>query len=158
LDRGLAFSQGYGMTEAAPGTLYLDRGMVTSKIGSAGVPHFFTDVRVVLPDGADAGVGERGEVLVSGPNVVGGYWRQPAATAAGFTEDGRWFRSGDIAELDADGYVYIRDRVKDVIISGGENIYPAEVESALLEHPAVADCAVIGVPDEKWGEVGRAIV
>ncbi len=159
LDRGLAFVQGYGMTETAPGVLCLDRetSAGATKVRSAGVPHFFTDVRVVAPDGTDAAPGERGEILVRGPNVMPGYWRQPEATAAAFT-DGDWFRSGDVAVLDEDGYAYIVDRLKDVIISGGENIYPAEVENALYGHPDVAECAVIGVPDAIWGEVGRAIV
>ncbi len=157
LARGLAFSQGYGMTEASPGVLYLDRAMASVKVGSAGVPHFFTDVRIVTPDDADAEPGDRGELLVSGPNVMSGYWGQPDATAAAFA-DGEWFRSGDIAEVDDDGYYSIVDRVKDMILSGGENIYPAEVEAVLREHPAVADCALIGIPDPRWGEVGRAVV
>jgi fatty-acyl-CoA synthase len=157
LERGLTFIQGYGMTEAAPGTLLLDRAEVAAKAGSAGVPHFFTDVRVVRPDLTDCEPGEKGEVIVQGPNVMAGYWGHPDATAAVFLE-GRWFRSGDVAILDDDGYAYIVDRIKDVIISGGENIYPAEVENALLGHPDVADAAVVGVPDERWGEVGLAFV
>lgn len=156
LERGLAFVQGYGMTEASAGTLLLDRAQALTKAGSAGVPHFFTDVRVTRPDGTDAAPGERGEVVVRGPNVMAGYWGRPEATAEVFTDD--WFHSGDVAVTDEDGYVYIVDRLKDVIISGGENIYPAEVENALTGHPAVADAAVIGVADEKWGEVGRAFV
>ena len=100
----------------------------------------------------------QGEVLVSGPNVMQGYWGRPEATADAFTADGQWFRSGDVAVTDEDGYVYLVDRIKDMIISGGENIYPAEVENAIAEHPAVADCGVFGVPDEKWGETGRAVV
>jgi fatty-acyl-CoA synthase len=156
LDRGLAFSQGYGMTEAAPGVLYLDRGAAARKAGTAGVPHFFSDVRLVSPDGRDVAVGDPGEVLVSGPNVFDGYWRRPQERAHAF--DGEWFRSGDIATVDDEGYVTIVDRLKDMIISGGENIYPAEVERVLAAHPAVQDCAVIGVPDPRWGEVPRAIV
>jgi fatty-acyl-CoA synthase len=157
LGRGLSFVQGYGMTETAPGALLVDRSMAHHKVGSAGVPHFFTDVRVVRPDLSDVGVNEPGEVLVSGPNVMPGYWNRPAETGGAFAEDGS-FRSGDIAILDKDGYAYIVDRAKDVIISGGENIYPAEVENVLYRHPDVAECAVIGVPDETWGEVGRAVV
>jgi acyl-CoA synthetase (AMP-forming)/AMP-acid ligase II len=155
LDRGLAFVQGYGMTEAAAGTLLLDRAQALTKAGSAGVPHFFTDVRVTRPDGTDTAPDERGEVVVRGPNVMAGYWGLPDADA--FGADG-WFHTGDVAVTDEDGYVYIVDRLKDVIISGGENIYPAEVERELVAHPAVADVAVIGVPDDKWGEVGRAVV
>jgi fatty-acyl-CoA synthase len=157
LDRGLAFVQGYGMTEAAPGVLLLDRRDVHEHAGSAGVPQFFTDVRLVTADGEPAGVGEPGEVLVSGPNVTPGYWHRPEDSRAAF-RDGSWFRSGDIATVDDDGYIRLVDRLKDMIISGGENIYPAEVEDALLEHPDIAECAVFGVPDEKWGEVGRAVV
>jgi fatty-acyl-CoA synthase len=157
LDRGLSFIQGYGMTETSPGALLIDSESVESKAGSAGVPHFFTDVRIVRPDLTPADAGERGEIVVAGPNVMRGYWNQPQATARALA-DGRWLRSGDVAVADEDGYVFVVDRVKDVIISGGENVYPAEVENVLCGHPAVAECGVIGVPDEKWGEVGRAVV
>jgi fatty-acyl-CoA synthase len=156
LDRGVPFLQGYGMTETAPGALFLGAGRAADKAGTAGVPSFFTDVRVVRPDGTDAAPGEKGEVVVAGPNVMLGYWNRPDATAE--VMDGEWFRSGDVAVVDDEGYVTIVDRMKDMIISGGENIYPAEVEDALYSHPGVAECAVIGVPDERWGEVGRAIV
>ncbi|MFJ5710634.1 long-chain fatty acid--CoA ligase [Streptomyces sp. NPDC093105] len=157
LERGLAFVQGYGMTEAAPGALILDRADSARRAGTAGVPHFFTDVRVLREDGSEAAPGEKGEVVVAGPNVTPGYWNLPEATAAAFRDGGR-FRSGDVATVDADGYVTLVDRLKDMIISGGENIYPAEVEEALLRHPDVAEAAVIGVPDARWGEVGRAVV
>lgn len=155
--RGLVFCQGYGMTETAPGATFLEAGESARKVGSAGVAVFFGDVRVVRADVTDAAAGEPGEVLVKGPNVSPGYWRNPEATAAALTEDG-WFRSGDVAKLDAEGHLYIVDRVKDMFISGGENVYPAEVESVIFEHPAVAEVAVVGVADEKWGEVGRAFV
>jgi fatty-acyl-CoA synthase len=147
--RGLTFLQGYGMTEAAPGVLFLGP-EAADRVGSAGKPSFFTDVRM---DGA----AEPGEILVHGPNVMKGYWARADATLDAFGEHG-WFRSGDAAVTDDDGFFYIVDRIKDLIISGGENIYPAEVESVLYEHPAVAECAVIGVSDEAWGEVGKAIV
>ncbi|GAB3576644.1 long-chain fatty acid--CoA ligase [Amycolatopsis endophytica] len=156
LDRGLAFVQGYGMTEAAPGVLFLDRAHAGEKVGSAGVPSFFTDVRVVGPGGEPVPAGEEGEIVVSGPNVMTGYWNRPDATAD-VLRDG-WFHSGDVATVDDDGYYHVVDRLKDMIISGGENIYPAEVENELYAHPAVRACAVIGVPDRKWGEVGKAIV
>lgn len=155
-ERGLTFLQGYGMTEAAPGTLFLDAEHAVTKAGSAGVPHFFSDVRVVRPDLSPAGVGETGEVVVRGPHVMPGYWGLPEATAASFTDG--WFRTGDAARTDEDGYVYIVDRIKDMIISGGENVYPAEIEDLLLAHPDVVECAVIGVPDDRWGEVPRAVV
>ncbi|WP_225848652.1 long-chain fatty acid--CoA ligase [Streptomyces sp. HPF1205] len=154
--RGLTFLQGYGMTEAAPGTLFLDAEHSVSKAGSAGVPHFFSDVRVLGPDGLPAAVGEVGEVVVRGPHVGPGYWGLPEETAAAF-RDG-WFHSGDAARVDADGYITIADRIKDMYISGGENVYPAEVEHAILALPGVAECAVIGVPDARWGETGRAFV
>jgi fatty-acyl-CoA synthase len=144
------------MTETAPGALFLPAEHVVDKAGTAGVSSFFTDVRVVRPDGGDVAPGEKGEVVVAGPNVMLGYWNRPDATAESM--DGEWFRSGDVAVVDDDGYVTIVDRMKDVIISGGENVYPAEVEDAIYSHPGVAECAVIGVPDERWGEVGRAIV
>ncbi|MEU1283171.1 long-chain fatty acid--CoA ligase [Kitasatospora sp. NPDC005856] len=154
--RGLTFCQGYGMTEAAPGVLFLDAEHAVAKAGSAGVPHFFTDVRVLGPEGREARAGELGEIVVRGPNVSPGYWGLPDASTAAFTDG--WFRSGDAARTDADGFVTIADRIKDMYISGGENVYPAEVEDALLALPGVAECAVIGVPDAKWGEVGRALV
>ncbi|MFJ2609100.1 long-chain fatty acid--CoA ligase [Streptomyces sp. NPDC091279] len=155
-ERGLTFLQGYGMTEAAPGTLFLDADHAVSKAGSAGVPHFFSDVRVVRPDLTAVDVGETGEVVVRGPHVMPGYWGLPEETAASFTDG--WFRSGDAARVDADGYVYIVDRLKDMIISGGENIYPAEIEDLLLADPDIVECAVIGVPDATWGEVPRAVL
>jgi len=155
-ERGLTFLQGYGMTETSPGALFLSAEDSVRKAGTAGVPSFFTDVRVVTADGRDAAPGEPGEVIVQGPNVMLGYWNKPEATAEAL-RDG-WFHSGDIAVKDEEGYARIADRLKDMIISGGENIYPAEVEEVLYGHPAVAECAVIGVPDERWGEVGKAIV
>jgi fatty-acyl-CoA synthase len=156
-ERGLTFLQGYGMTEAAPGALFLDAAHAVAKAGSAGVPHFFTDVRVVAPGGLkEVPTGETGEVVVAGPHVMSGYWGLPEETERAFTDG--WFRTGDAARLDEDGYAYVVDRIKDVIISGGENVYPAEVEHALLADPDVVECAVIGVPDERWGETGRAII
>lgn len=155
-ERGLAFSQGYGMTEASPGVLFLDKSDASRKAGTAGVPHFFTDVRIVDPAGRDVPQGEKGEILVSGPNVMRGYWGLPDETAGVLAEG--WFHSGDVATEDEDGHVAVVDRIKDVIISGGENVYPAEVEAVLARHPDVAECAVVGVPDERWGQVGRAVV
>jgi fatty-acyl-CoA synthase len=156
LDRGIPFLQGYGMTETSPGALFLGAERSADKAGTAGVASFFTDVRVVRPDGGEVAPGEKGEVVVAGPNVMRGYWNRPDATAE--VMDGEWFRSGDVAVVDDDGYVTIVERMKDVIISGGENVYPAEVEDVIYSHPDVAECAVIGVADERWGEVGRAIV
>jgi fatty-acyl-CoA synthase len=151
-ERGLTFLQGYGMTEAAPGVLLLDREHAREKTGTAGRPHFFSDVRLA----------DSGEVLVRGPNVVDGYWRRPEESAEAFESgehaDRGWFRSGDVATVDDDGFHRIVDRVKDLYISGGENVSPAEVEGVLVGHPDVVDAAVIGVPDARWGETGHAWV
>ncbi|GGI04155.1 acyl-CoA synthetase [Egicoccus halophilus] len=155
--RGLTFMQGYGMTEASPGVLFLRAKDSLRKVGSAGAPCFFVDVDVVDTDGRSAAPGVAGEVVVQGPNVMRGYWNKPDATAAVLDEQG-WFRSGDAAVRDDEGHLAIVDRMKDMFISGGENVYPAEVENALYEHPAIAEVAVVGVPDERWGEVGRAYV
>lgn len=152
--RGLSFQQGYGMTETSPGVLLSDPG--SDPAGSAGVPSFFTDVRVADEDGSPVAPGEKGEIRISGPNVTPGYWGRPEDTARSFADG--WFRSGDAATVDERGHIRIVDRIKDVIISGGENVYPAEVEQALHEHPEVSLCAVIGVADERWGEVGKAVV
>ncbi|MGY2076640.1 acyl-CoA synthetase [Blastococcus sp. SYSU DS0828] len=156
LDRGVTMQQAYGMTEAAPGCTVLDSADAVRKVGSAGKPVFFTDVRIARPDGTDAAPDEVGEVLVRGPNVMAGYWQDPERTAEVLVDG--WYRTGDAGSVDAEGFLYIRDRYKDMIISGGENIYPAEVESALLELPGIVEAAVIGVPDDKWGEVGLAVL
>lgn len=153
--RGLAFTASYGMTETSPGATNLPAAKSREKAGSSGLPHFFTDVRVVDPVGQEVGPGEQGEILVSGPNVIKEYWNGPDAADA---FEGEWFRSGDMGHLDEDGYLFVSDRIKDMIISGGENVYPAEVEALILELPEVAAVAVIGVPDQKWGEVPHAVV
>lgn len=114
------------------------------------------DVRIVDREGRDLPPGERGELLIKGPGVTPGYWQRPDVTAASI-EDG-WLHSGDVAVRDADGYYTIVDRWKDMFISGGENVYPAEVENVIYQLPAVAEAAVIGVADDRWGEVGRAFV
>ncbi|GAA3861615.1 acyl-CoA synthetase [Streptomyces sedi] len=154
-ERGLAVRQGYGMTEAAPGVLLTGRDPGTGG-APGGVPHFFTDVRIVRPDRRPGEPGDIGELQVSGPNVMAGYWGAAGRSAACF--DGEWFRSGDAARGDARGRVRVVDRLGDVIVSGGENVYPAEVERVLLGHPEIADCVVTGVPDPLWGEVPRAVV
>lgn len=154
VERGLMIIQGYGLTESSPGATMLRAADGVRKLGSAGTACFFSDVRVVPTSDADD---RTGEVQVQGPNVSPGYWNQPEATRAALDEDG-WLRTGDVARVDDDGYLYIVDRLKDMFISGGENVYPAEVERALHTHPDVAECAVVGVPDPTWGEVGRAVV
>jgi fatty-acyl-CoA synthase len=156
-ERGLSFSQGYGMTETSPGATSLSPSMTRAKQGSVGLPHFFTDVRIAGPDGRAVPEGTVGEIEVAGPNVFLGYHGQPEATAAAFTADG-WFRSGDLGYVDAEGYLYISGRLKDMIISGGENVYPAEIEGYLSNIEGVTGAAVIGVPDARWGEVPWAIL
>jgi len=155
--RGLAFCQGYGMTETAPGATFLEARESREHLGSAGPPVFFADVRCVRPDLTPTEPGEPGEILVRGPNVTPGYWNDPPATAAAFV-DGAWFRSGDVATVDAEGHFRIVDRTTDMYISGGENVYPAEVEAVAVQLDAVANCAVVGVGDLRWGEVGAAYV
>lgn len=155
-DRGVGIFQGYGMTETSPGATMLREADSVRKLGTAGTACFFSDVRIVDPMGEPVAVGEPGEVLVQGPNVSPGYWNDDASTAAAFT--GEWIHSGDLAVIDDEGFVRIVDRLKDMYISGGENVYPAEVEAAIYTHTDVAECAVIGVPDAQWGEVGRAFV
>jgi fatty-acyl-CoA synthase len=145
--RGTAIVQGYGLTEAAPNVLCLPQEDAVRKLGFAGKPYPFVDVRLSAEQ----------ELQVRGPNVFPGYWRNPEATAQAFTAD-RWLRTGDVAECDDEGFYRIKGRLKEMYISGGENVYPAEVEAVLHEHPQVADTAVIGVPDERWGEVGIAFV
>ncbi len=156
LDRGVTVQQAYGMTESAPAGTVLDSADAVAKVGSAGKQQFFVDVRVVRPDGTECDPDEVGEVVLSGANVMAGYWEAPESTAE-VIRDG-WYHSGDAGSVDEDGYLYIRDRYKDMIISGGENVYPAEVESALRELPQVGEAAVIGVPHEHWGEVGLAVL
>lgn len=153
--RGLSFTGGYGMTETSPGATSLAPRYSRAKAGSAGLPHFFTDVRIADADGRVLPLGAVGEIQVRGRNVIEGYWQRPEDTADAFADDG-WFRSGDLGYLDEDGFLFISDRLKDMIISGGENVYPAEIERLILELDAVQGVAVIGVPDDRWGEVPNA--
>jgi fatty-acyl-CoA synthase len=156
-DRGVEIVQGYGLTEASPNVLCLPPEDAMRRLGWAGKPYPHVDVALADPaSGARIDGCGCGELLVRGPGVFAGYWRDPESTRAG-VRDG-WLHTADIAERDAEGFYRIRDRLQDMYISGGENVYPAEVEAALHEHPAVADAAVIGVRDERWGEVGVAIV
>jgi fatty-acyl-CoA synthase len=155
--RGIGFTSNYGMTETAPGATMLPVARSKDKAGSAGLPQFFTDVRIADPFGCLVAPGEVGEIQISGPNVISGYWNRPDANAESYA-DSSWFRSGDVGYQDDEGFLFVSDRLKDMIISGGENIYPAEVEAAIIELSAVGSVAVIGVEDDKWGEVPRAIV
>jgi fatty-acyl-CoA synthase len=152
---GIEVRQLYGLTENNTGSV-LGAEDAALKAGSCGKPFFHTRVRVVDDEGRDVEPGEKGEVLLHAPNTMKGYWNRPEDTAEAL-KDG-WLHTGDVATMDEDGYLYIMDRKKDMIISGGENIYPAEIEDALLRHPKVADVAVIGYPDEKWGEAVKAIM
>lgn len=155
-ERGVDFKMGYGLTEASGNNFWLPPEQVRSKKGAVGYPNFHIDMKTVREDGGDCGAGEPGELLIRGPNVFAGYWNDPAATAA-TVQDG-WLHTGDIAVRDADGCYTVLGRSKEMFISGGENVYPAEIESVLLSHPSVAGAAVVGVPHETWGEVGRAFV
>jgi fatty-acyl-CoA synthase len=155
-ERGVALQQGYGMTETSPAVLTLDKEDAARKAGSSGKPVLHTEVRIVRPDGTGADVGELGELWVKGPNVTPGYWNRPEANASSFTDG--WLHTGDATRVDEEGFYYIVDRWKDMYISGGENVYPAEVESVLHQLTAIAEAAIIGVPNEQWGEVGMAIV
>jgi fatty-acyl-CoA synthase len=157
LDRGVVLQQGYGMTEAAPGVFMALPHGATARPTSPGVPHFFTDVELLTSDGTHLAGPGQGELLVRGPHVFSGYWQRPEETQTVLSADG-WYHSGDVVRIDDDGWAQVVDRVKDVIISGGENIYPAEVEAAIAELADVIAAAVVAVPDPKWGEVGCAYV
>jgi fatty-acyl-CoA synthase len=150
-DRGVRIVQGYGLTEAAPNVLCLPPEEAAARIGWVGRPYPHVDVALLGAHGPG-----QGELLVRGPNVFAGYWRDPGATDEAFVDG--WLRTGDIAERDADGCYRIVGRVKDMYVSGGENVYPAEVESVIAAFPGVVEVAVVGVPDERWGEVGCAFV
>ena len=152
LARGLSMQQGYGLTETAPMVSFLAPEYALSKVGSSGKTPMFVEVKIVDSSGATIEApGVQGEILVRGPNVTPGYWNLPEATAQAIDGDG-WLRTGDAGFLDGEGFLTVSDRIKDMIITGGENVYPGEVESALMRHPAIAEVAVIGEPDEQWGE------
>lgn len=154
--QGALLQQGYGMTETSPLVLLLDKEDAVRKAGSAGKPVLNMETRVVGDDGTDAAPGTVGELWVKGPNITKGYWQQPEVTAASFTDG--WLHTGDAALIDDEGYYFIVDRWKDMYISGGENVYPAEVENVLYQNEAIAEAAVIGIADTRWGQVGRAVV
>lgn len=157
LDKGVVASNGYGMSEN--GTVIgvpLDPAIARRKLGSVGVPSPIMEVRLVGPDGRDVADGETGEIWLRSPAVTPGYWNQPEINAAAFSDG--WFRTGDAARRDADGFYFIIDRWKDMYITGGENVYPAEVEAVLLELKGVADAAVVGFADPRWGESGCAFL
>lgn len=159
---GIEFYQGYGMTEASPLATILSAqdhdpdGPLSGKLGSVGKPVYHCDLRVVDEAGNDRPTSETGEVIFRGPNVMKGYWNMPELTAQTL-RDG-WLHTGDVGYLDKDGYVFIVDRIKDMIVTGGENVYSSEVENIIHRHFAIKECAVIGIPDDKWGEAVHAIV
>jgi fatty-acyl-CoA synthase len=155
-DRGIPVLQTYGASETAGPATAVDLAHARAKAGSAGLPYFCTDVRVVNDAGREAAAGEIGEVQIRAAHVFSGYWRNSEATAAAFAGD--WLRTGDLGSRDDDGYLYLRGRASESIISGGENIYPAEVESVLEAHPAIAEVAVVGAAEPRWGEIVCAVV
>lgn len=154
--KGVAMRQGYGLTEVGVNCFSMTDEDAVNKMGSVGKPIFHSEMRLVDSECQDVPVGRTGELIIKGPHVCTGYWNNPDATAEAL-RDG-WFHTGDMARMDEDGYFYIAGRFKDMIISGGENVYAAEVEAVFREHACVADAALIGQPDEKWGEVGLMIV
>jgi acyl-CoA synthetase (AMP-forming)/AMP-acid ligase II len=150
------FADAYGLTETVSGDTFLDRDSIITKLGSVGRPCLHLELDIWDDDGRSVAPGERGEIVLRGPKVFAGYWRDPGATAKAFA--GGWFHTGDIGVRDEDGYLYIVDRLKDMIVSGGENIAGSEVERVLYEHEAVVEVAVVGRPDARWGEVPVAFV
>ena len=155
-DRGIPLRQGFGLTEVGPNCFSTPHTMVREKLGTVGVPIHHVEAKVVRADGSTCDPGEAGELLLRGPVVCGGYWNDAAASASSIVDG--WFRTGDVLSVDVDGYFTVRGRLKEMYISGGENVYPAEVEAALQAHPDVAVAAVVGVADARWGEVGRAFL
>jgi fatty-acyl-CoA synthase len=154
---GVVFKQGFGMTEFGPGAFSMGPEQAVRKAGSIGQPNYFVAARVVDEAGRPAPAETVGELVLKGPSLASGYFGDPQASRDALDAEG-WFHTGDLARVDADGFFYIVDRKKDMYISGGENVYPVEIEQALYQHPAVAQCAVVGVPDERWGEAGVAVV
>lgn len=154
--RGVTICNGFGMTECGPMVCLMDKANASKKLGSIGRPKMLTKLRIVDDQGNDQPPNTAGELLLAGANVTPGYYGNQEATDKAFTDG--WFLTGDVAKMDEDGFLYIVDRIKDMYISGGENVYPAEVEAAIDEHEDILETVVIGVPDEKWGEVGCAFI
>lgn len=154
--KGVPIRQGYGLTEVGPNVTSLNHQDAIRKAGSIGKPNFYYQTRLVDENGKEVGVNELGELVLSGPTVTPGYWKNPEATALTI-KDG-WFHTGDIMRRDEEGFLFVMDRIKNMYISGAENVYPAEIEYLLRNHPAIDAVAIIGVPDEKWGESGMAFV
>ena len=155
-EKGVAVRQGYGLTEFGPNVFSLNEEDAIRKIGSIGFPNFYIEIKIMNQD-QEAAPNEVGELWLKGPMCMLGYWNNPKATAETIVQDG-WLKTGDLVRRDEDGYVYVVGRMKEMYISGGENVYPAEVEKVLRSLPIVREAAVIGVEDSKWGEVGKAFV
>jgi len=155
-DKGVFIRQGYGLTEAGPNAYSLHHDDAIRKRGSIGFPNFYFDVKVVDEKGKELGCNEVGELLLRSPVITPGYWNKPEQTAKTIIDG--WFQTGDMVKYDEDGFFYVVDRKKNMFISGGENVYPADVERFLLTNEAIKEVAVIGVPDERWGEVGSAFI
>lgn len=154
-DHGARVCNGFGMTETGPTAFLSDPDHVLTKIGSVGKAQVMINVRIAGPDDRELPQGDTGEIQFQGPGLTPGYWHRPDETEKLYTADG-WLKSGDLGRMDEDGYCFVAGRIKEMYISGGENVYPAEVENILEAHPGIREAAVIGVPDEKWGEVGCA--
>lgn len=155
--KGVRVCNGYGMTETGPTAFIAAPEDALTKIGSVGKPQMLLEVRIADANGVAVAAGETGEIWMRGPGLTPGYWKRPEETAKAITKDG-WLKSGDIGRVDADGCYFVAGRIKEMYISGGENVYPAEIENVLARHPSVLEAAIVGVPDEKWGEVGHAFI
>lgn len=154
--KGIPIRQGYGLTEAGPSITSLHQDDAIRKIGSIGKPNFYIDIKIIDDNGNDVPKGEVGEFLLKGPSVTIGYWKNAKATEESIRNG--WFYTGDLVKQDEENFIYVVDRKKNMFISGGENIYPAEIEKSLYTHPDILEVAVIGIPDEKWGEIGKAFI
>jgi len=156
--KGVAIRQGYGMTEVGPNLTSLHQDDAIRKKGSIGRPNFYVEIKIVGESGNEVAHNEPGELWLRGPMVTKGYWKNEKATKEAFSDDGNWFKTGDMVIEDSEKYLYIVDRLKNMFISGAENVYPAEIEKIIIQNPKVKECCVIGVKDEKWGEVGKAFI
>ena len=157
-EKDIAIRQGYGMTEVGPNLTSLHQDDSITKKGSIGRPNFYVEHKIITEEGKTAEINEPGELWLKGPMVTPGYWNNDKATKEAFSQDGLWFKTGDIVIEDGDKYIYVVDRLKNMFISGGENVYPVEIEKVLRMLPEISECAVVGVKDEKWGEVGKGYV
>ena len=155
--RGKILKMGYGLTEVGPNNFFLPECDVKRKPSSVGVPVFHCDMKIVDDENSEVSVGEVGELMLRGPHIFSGYWEEPEETAKTIGPDG-WVHTGDLAMKDEEGFYFITGRKKDMFISGGENIYPTEIEEVLYKHPSILEAAVVGVPNEKWGEIGKAFI